>query len=107
MTIPASTKSTMNACIHIHEGDTRQEASIATVTPEPRTPAERADSLLRAAEATARAARGAPIEPTRAAAGTSEHQLNELADQLHARARAARDQLDRLQAAIDRLAASA
>jgi predicted secreted protein len=74
------------------------------VTSESSTPAQRAEAVLRAAEAAAAAA-GATA-PTAAApsAGRDRDRLLALADELGERTAAAHRRLDELEAALDRLA---
>lgn len=107
MIIPASTNATMNACIQIHEGDTRLKLASRPMTPEPRTPAERAEAVLRAAEAAAAAATTATAGTADQPPGADRERLLELADELDQRAAHARHQLDELEAAFERLAGGA
>jgi hypothetical protein len=83
-------------------------ASIAGVTPDPATPAERAAAVLRAAEAAANAGHEPvatpPAPARRALAADAAERLMVVADELAAGVDDARDQLDDLQDALARLA---
>jgi hypothetical protein len=79
------------------------QASIASVTPDSQSPADRAGAVLRAAEAAAHAAalRGAP-EPEPAPATSRDHQAQVLAatGELEAHLAQARARLDALERAL-------
>jgi hypothetical protein len=130
MIAPASTQTQMATCVQIQSGDMRPSlddrfrgqrgtdqrvdssggrASIAGVSPDPASPAERAAAVLRAAEAAAAAARSRPAAAppaarSRPAVPGGADRLLLAADELSAGVDAAREQLEELHDALGRLA---
>jgi hypothetical protein len=115
MIAPASTQTQMATCIQIQSGDMRPKlvdssegrASIAAVTPDPPSPADRAAAVLRAAEAAAAAghepAPAAPERPSVPQAAGAADRLLVAADDLAADVDDAREHLDALNDALGRL----